>query len=89
MILAITGAITDSSREKLYQELGLESLQQRRWFRQLCCFSKITKNQSTKYLFDKIPSLRQHIEQKIILRTLLASISSIFLKSFFPTSVIV
>ena len=28
--LAITGAIRCSSREKLYQELGLETLQQRR-----------------------------------------------------------
>ena len=34
--LAITGAIRGSSREKLYQELGLESLQQRRWYRKLC-----------------------------------------------------
>ena len=31
--LAITGAIGDSSREKLYQELGLESLKSRRWYR--------------------------------------------------------
>ena len=44
--LAITGAIRGSSREKLYQELGLESLKQRRWFRKLCYFFKITKNQS-------------------------------------------
>ena len=29
--LAITGAIRGTSREKIYQELGLESLQQRRW----------------------------------------------------------
>ena len=29
--LALTGAITGSSREKLYQELGLESLQLRGW----------------------------------------------------------
>ena len=36
--LAITGAIRGSSREKLYQELGLESLQQRRWYRKLCYF---------------------------------------------------
>lgn len=28
--LAITGAITGTSREKLYRELGLESLQKRR-----------------------------------------------------------
>ena len=34
--LAIPGAIRGSSREKLYPELGLESLQQRRWFRKLC-----------------------------------------------------
>ena len=30
--LAIPGAIKGSSREKLYQELGFESLQQRRWY---------------------------------------------------------
>ena len=30
--LAITGAIKATSKEKLYQELGFESLQQRRWF---------------------------------------------------------
>ena len=31
--LAITGAIQGSSREKLYQKLGLESLKSRRWYR--------------------------------------------------------
>ena len=36
--LAITGAIRGTSSEKLYQELGLESLQQRRWYRKLCTF---------------------------------------------------
>ena len=56
--LAITGTIRGSSREKLSQELGLESLQQRRWFRGLCYFFKITKNQSPKYQFDKIPTTR-------------------------------
>ena len=39
--LAITGAIRGSSREKLYQELGLEPLQQRRWYRKLCFFFQI------------------------------------------------
>ena len=33
--LAITGAIRGSSREKLYQELGFESLQERRWYMKL------------------------------------------------------
>ena len=36
--LAITGTIRGSPREKLYQELGLETLQQRRWYRKRCCF---------------------------------------------------
>ena len=40
---AITGAIRGTLKEKLYQELGLESLQQRRWFRKLCTFYKIYK----------------------------------------------
>ena len=56
--LAITGAIRDSSGEKLYEELGLESLKQWRWFRKLCYFFKISKNQSPEYLFDKIPTTR-------------------------------
>ena len=34
--LAITGAIRGFSMEKIYQELGLESLRQQRWFRKLC-----------------------------------------------------
>ena len=36
--LAITGAIRGSSRERLYQELGLESLSDRRRYRRLVCF---------------------------------------------------
>ena len=53
--LAITGAIRGSSREKLYQELGLETLQQRRWYRKLCCFYKLLTSQSPKYLYSIIP----------------------------------
>ena len=48
--LAITGAIRGTSREKLYQEFGLETLQQPRWYRKLCCFYKILTSQSLKYL---------------------------------------
>ena len=40
--LAITGAIRGTSTEKIYQELGLESLKSRRWFRKLCYFYKIS-----------------------------------------------
>ena len=30
--IAVTGAIQEASRERLYQELGLESLENRRWY---------------------------------------------------------
>ena len=53
--LAITGAIRGTSREKIYQELGLESLQSRRWYRKLAMFYKIYKTKSPIYLFDLIP----------------------------------
>ena len=56
--LAITDTIRGSSKEKLYQELGSEPLKQRRWFRKLYYFFKITKTQSPKYLFDKITTTR-------------------------------
>ena len=40
-ILAITGAIQATSRDKIYQELGLESLKSRRWYKRLVCTFKI------------------------------------------------
>ena len=49
-------AVRGSSREKLYQELGFESIQQRSWYRKLCCLFKIIKNQSLSYLFQLVPS---------------------------------
>ena len=42
--LTITGAIRGSSSEKHYYELGLESLNQQRWFRKLCYFFKLKIN---------------------------------------------
>ena len=39
--LAITGAIKGTYQGRLYNELGLESLEFRRWFRKLCTFYKI------------------------------------------------
>ena len=57
--VAITGAIRGTSKEKLFEELGLESLQHSRWYRKLCCFYKILKDQSPKYLFNIIPKLNR------------------------------
>ena len=55
--LVITGAIRGTFREKLYQELGLESLRKRRCYRKLCYFFKICKGQSPEYLFRILPSI--------------------------------
>ena len=53
--LAITSAIRGTSTEKLYDELGLEILEKRRWYRKLCSFNKVYKRHSPKYLFNIIP----------------------------------
>ena len=48
--LVITGAIKGTSRERLYQELGLESLRDRRWYHKLLFFYKILNDLSPSYL---------------------------------------
>ena len=53
--LAITGAIRGTSTEKLYNELGLETLEKRRWYRKLCCLYSVYENHSPKYFFNIIP----------------------------------
>ena len=53
--LAITGATKGTSREKLYNELGLESLDARRWYRKLCYFYQFYVLKQPKYLFNLIP----------------------------------
>ena len=54
--LAITGAIQGTSRESLYQELGLESLRFRRWYRKMIFFYRIGNKLAPKYLTDIIPT---------------------------------
>ena len=54
--LALTGVIRGTSKENIYQELDLASLQICRWYRKLCLFYKIYKNQSPSYLYNIIPT---------------------------------
>ena len=49
--LAITGAIRGTSKEKLYQELGLESLKDRRWLRRISYLYKIILAKLPLYLY--------------------------------------
>ena len=53
--LAITGAIRGTSRDRLYQELGLESLSDRRWYHRLVHFFKIVKGFCPEYLTSLLP----------------------------------
>ena len=59
--LAITGAIRGSSRDKLYQELGFESLRDRRWYRKLCFYYKIRHNDCPLYLTECIPIFEMNV----------------------------
>ena len=53
--LAITGAWKGTSREKLYDELGWESLNLRFWSRRLILFYKILNNMTPDYTRYPIP----------------------------------
>ena len=56
---AITGTWRGTSREKLYAELGWESLSSRRWSRRLTLFFKIINNLTPVYTKHPIPPLQQ------------------------------
>ena len=52
--LAITGTILGTSKERPYHQLGSESLQSRRCFRELSLFYKIMNNKASLHLFNLI-----------------------------------
>ena len=55
--LVVSGCWQGTSRLKLYDELGWESLADRRWCRRLVFFYKIINNQTPEYLRRYVPSL--------------------------------
>ena len=59
--LAVTGAGQGSSRSKLYEELGWESLSERRWCRRILQVHKIVSNNMPSYLKDKLPRYRRSL----------------------------
>ena len=87
--LAITGAVRGTSTEKLYQELGLESLQQRRWYTKLCIFFKTLKEKSLEYLFNIIPTRNNIHRTRNSHNTPQLNLKHSFFKnSFFPATII-
>ena len=87
--LAITSAIRGSSREKLYQELSLATLQQRRWYIKLCCFYKILKLQSREYLYSIIAIHNMSYRKRQCNKILAINVKHDFFKdTFFPSTII-
>ena len=62
--LATTGAIRGTFKEKSYQELGFQSLKDRRWLRQLCYLYKILNTKQPAYLYDIIPLFQRSSRNK-------------------------
>ena len=63
--LAMAAAVQGTSREKIYQELGLESLRARRWYKRLSCMFKIVKEEAPNYLINLIPKIQQTTRTRI------------------------
>ena len=83
--LAITGGIRGTSMEKLFDELGLEFLADRRWMRRLTLFYKIKNELAPSYLCDLIPTAptRYQTRNKDSIRVFTPR-TDLFSFSFFP-----
>ena len=84
--VAITGAIQGTSREKIYQELGLESLRGRRWYKRLSCMFKIVKEEAPNYLINLIPKIQQTARTRINRIPTFHCRTDCFKNSFFPST---
>ena len=60
----ITGAIQGTSQDKIYQELGLETLKSRRWYKLLSCMFKIMNEEASNYLINLTPKCHQFIRTR-------------------------
>ena len=87
--LAITEAIRGTSKEQIYQELGLESLLLHNWYRKLCLFDKVFKNKHPKYLFNLIPISRcTYVARTVDTIPFNKRKQNFFENSFFPSTII-
>ena len=87
--LTLTRAIRINSREKLYQELGLESLQLRRRYRKLSCFCKIYNKQGPGCLTKLIPIGNEAHQTRRTANVPSLSFKDNFFKNiFFPSAIL-
>ena len=83
--LVITGAVRVTCIENIYQELGLEPLQPRWWYRKLAMFYKIYKSKSPFNIFKVIPKKTSSHARRDIEGTPLIKIKHNCFKSTFST----
>ena len=86
--LVVSGCWQGTSRKKLYDELGWESLSDRRWLRRLTIFYKISNGLAPSYLSDHIPKRN---EIRMVLRNRTDNIpltrTQRYENSFFPYTI--
>ena len=75
--LVTTGAWKHTNKIKLYEELGWESLSERRWLRRMTLFSKIVNNQTPVYLKTILIQLSSYFNPRTLN----------FKASFFPACI--
>ena len=87
--LAVTGAWKASSRSKLYEELGWESLSDRRCCRHILQIHKIFNNKTLSYLQTILPRRRSPLYRLNIADNFheIRCKSSRYMKSFFPDGI--
>ena len=73
-------------QRKLYQELGFESLKDRRWMRKLCYLYKVTSSKRPSYLYDMLPPLQRSQQNQGFFQPLLCR-TEIFKNSFLPSTI--
>ena len=84
--LVITGAIQGTSRDKIYQELGFESLKSRRWYKRLTCMFKIMRNEAPDYLINLVPKCEYAINTRNCHIPMYHCRTDCFKYSFFPSA---
>ena len=86
--LGTTGTIRGTSKENLYNELGLESLQNRRWYKKLFFLYKFIANQSPSYLSEVIAGENtSHPTQRSDNIPLLGAKHIFLQNSYFPAAI--
>ena len=88
--LAISGAWQGSSRAKLYEELGWESLSDRRMGRRILQIHKMFNNKTPSYLNDKLPPKCRTLFSGNTRNTfceIICKYVNRYMKSFFPDEI--